>query len=313
MKNLSLSPLNCSQEWSFLTGKSVIVACSGWPDSMVLLDLFRTWILPSRELLVTHVNHNLRPTAKRDEDIVRAYCNKYSLPLEVLQADVKKEAKKTKTTIEECARNIRKSWFEKLRKKYKADYIATAHHADDQAETLLYRIIKWTSITGLVWIQAIDWPYIRPLLEYSKVQFLTYAQKHKIPYWLDETNDDVSIPRNLLRKEILPKLEIINCWAKDALLRLSISAQKLHEGFDVFFEPMLEEWRFSYDWYQGLPIGFQHELLRYLYEKANGSTHGLSLALIQELDRFLSTRNGGKKIIKKLHLVKKGGAVYLKS
>lgn len=128
--------------------KKLIVACSGGPDSMVLLDLLRV-----QNIIVAHINHHLRPTSDRDEGIVVSYCKKHRLTLEILQADIKKEAKKTKTTIEECARNVRKKWLEKIRKKHQADLIATAHHSDDQAETILYRITKGTSITGLVGIE----------------------------------------------------------------------------------------------------------------------------------------------------------------
>ncbi len=135
--------------------KKLIVACSGGPDSMVLLDLLRVQNTEYKiqNIIVAHINHHLRPTSDRDEDIVASYCKKHRLTLEVLQADIKKEAKKTKTTIEECARNVRKKWLEKIRKKHHADLIATAHHSDDQAETILYRITKGTGITGLVCIE----------------------------------------------------------------------------------------------------------------------------------------------------------------
>lgn len=122
--------------------KKIIVACSGGADSMVLLDLYTKGLLPSSGIIVAHINHQLRKTAKRDEKIVQEYCRENNLIFEVLQADIKQEARKTKTTIEECARNIRKTWLEKIRKKYNADLIATAHHSDDQAETILYRITK---------------------------------------------------------------------------------------------------------------------------------------------------------------------------
>ena len=122
--------------------KKIVVACSGGPDSMVLLDLYAKGLLPSSGIIVAHINHHLRKTAKRDEDIAKKYCDENKLIFEVLQTDIKKEAKKTKTTIEECARNIRKKWLESIRKKYRADLIATAHHSDDQAETILYRIAK---------------------------------------------------------------------------------------------------------------------------------------------------------------------------
>lgn len=107
---------------------------------MALLDIVRAH--GNIDIIVAHLNHNLRPTALRDEKIVQKYCKNNHLKFETRSVDIKKESKKTKTTLEECARNIRKEWFELLRKKYKTDYILTAHHADDQAETLLYRITK---------------------------------------------------------------------------------------------------------------------------------------------------------------------------
>jgi len=278
---------------------------------MVLLDLYTRNILPSSAIIVAHINHNLRKTAGRDEKIVREYCVKNNLIFEVLQADIKKEAKKSKTTIEECARNIRKIWLKKILKKYHADLIATAHHSDDQAETLLYRITKWTALTGLVGIEEYAGDYIRPLLSVSKEEILKYAQENNITFGHDETNDDTSIPRNLLRHRVLPELRHINPEATLALVRLSHSAQELKKGFDAFFHEVAEKKYFSLDWYHNLPLGFQHELLRFIYEQANGSTHGLSTSLLEELDRFLSTRNWGKKEIKKMRLEKKQWKVQI--
>lgn len=291
--------------------KKIVVACSGGPDSMVLVDLYAKGLLPCSDIIVAHINHHLRKTATRDEKIVREYCAQHGLTFEVLQADIKKEAKKTKTTLEECARNIRKKWLEDIRKKHHADLIVTAHHSDDQAETIIYRIIKWTALTGLVGIESLSGYYLRPLLSVTKADILAYAMKQKIPFWYDETNDDTSIPRNLLRHTVLPEIRSINPEVNTALARLSSTAQELKISFDIFFGDIIQKKSFELDWYHGLPLGFQHELLRFLYEQANGSTHGLSTALIEELDRFLSTRNGGEKEIKKLSLVKKQGKIFI--
>jgi tRNA(Ile)-lysidine synthase len=288
----------------------MVLACSGGADSMVLLDIL--WKAQKHEdIIVAHVNHGLRDSAIRDEKIVATYCKKHKFTLEVLQADIKKEAKKTKTTIEECARNIRKKWLEEMRIKHHADIVTTAHHSDDQAETLLYRITKWTGITGLVGIEWETEYYARPLIWVTKSEILDYAKKNKIPYWHDETNDDTTIPRNLLRHEVLPKLQAINPEVTQSLMRLSQSARELKMSFDTFFREALETKSFTLDWYHSLPLGFQHEFLRCLYELSNASTHGLSTALIAELDRFLSTRTGGKKEIKKMKLEKKQWRVYL--
>lgn len=303
-------PEKVAQTLKKIEWKIVILGCSGGADSMVLLDLVREFG-NTAQIRVAHIHHWLRESATRDQGIVAKYCRKYHIPLESIAIPVKAEAKKAKMTIEEYARKVRQDFFESLRKKYDADYIITAHHADDQAETLLYRITKWTSITGLVGIEERSRDYFRPLITISKNDILDYAKKNKIPFGHDETNDDTSIPRNRLRHNVVPELQKINPEIASAVARLGHNAQELKMSFDAFFTEVIEKKSFSLDWYHGLPLGFQHELLRFLYEQTNGSTHGLSTSLIEELDRFLSTRNGWKKEIKKMKLVKKQGHVYL--
>lgn len=296
-----------------ITNKRVIISCSGGPDSMWLLEMVRVFYAKNaaKNIVVAHIHHWLRESAERDQEIVQEYCKKYHLPYECLRIDIKKEVKKTKTTLEECGRNIRKKWLEEIRIKHAADSILTAHHADDQAETILYRITKWTSITGLSGIAQFAGYYFRPLLTLTKKDILDYNKVRSLSSGYDETNDDTSIPRNLLRQTVLPQLQTINPEVAKALSRLSESAQELKAGFDHYFAEVVAQKEFSYDWYQTLPLGFQHELLRCMYETANGSTHGLSLALLIELDKFLSTRTGGKKELWKKWLVKKQGTIYL--
>lgn len=296
-----------------ITDKRVIVSCSGGPDSMWLLEMVRVFSGESASdtIVVAHIHHWLRESAERDQKLVQEYCKKYHLPYECLRVDIRKEAKKTKTTLEECGRNIRKKWLEEIRIKHQADYILTAHHADDQAETILYRITKGTSITGLSGIARFSGYYFRPLLTLTKKDILDYNTIHSISSGYDETNDDTSIPRNLLRQVILPQLQNINPEVSKALSRLSESAQELKSSFDCYFAEVIAQKEFNYDWYHALPLGFQHELLRCLYEATNGSTHGLSLALLLEIDRFLSTRTGGKKELWKKWLIKKHGKIYL--
>lgn len=143
LKNATLTE-NIFNQLAPLRTKRVVVSCSGGPDSMVLLDIVRHFYGKHAEsmIIVGHIHHGLRETADRDHKIVQKYCKKYGLICESLAVNVREESQKTKTTIEECARNIRKEWLENIREKYNAVYILTAHHADDQAETLLYRITK---------------------------------------------------------------------------------------------------------------------------------------------------------------------------
>lgn len=305
-----------------------IVACSGGPDSMALTDILRSWGISlvrgdfpvisgdfPEKIIIAHIHHGLRQSADRDAQIVIDYCQKHELICEIYRADIRKEAKKTKTTIEECARNTRRDFLEQIRQKYNAHAIYTAHHADDQAETILYRLVKWTAITGLRGIEATAWYYRRPLLAWTKKDILKYIEKYDLPYGLDETNEDTSIPRNLLRHKILPELTKINPEFQKSLVRLSTYASQLRSGFDDFFAgieiPEKDgQTTLTYDTFHMLPHAFQDEYLRLLYERANGSTHGLSQALIDELHRFLGSRSGGKKELGKSWIIKKQGKIY---
>lgn len=107
---------------------------------MVLLDITRK--AKSIQIIVAHVHHGLRETADRDQNIVQEYCKTHKIPLKIKKIKAKEDAKRAKMTIEEYARNVRRDFFEEISKKHKAKYILTAHHADDQVETLLYRITK---------------------------------------------------------------------------------------------------------------------------------------------------------------------------
>jgi len=133
---------------------------------MVLLDLLNGH--KNITIIVAHIHHGIRESATRDQKIVETYCKKHKITLEVLPIKAITEAKKAKMSIEEYARTVRQDFFEKLRKKYKATKILTAHQSDDQTETLLYRITKGTSITGLVGIEESPRHYLRPLLPLSK-------------------------------------------------------------------------------------------------------------------------------------------------
>ncbi len=107
---------------------------------MVLLDITRR--TRNIQIIVAHVHHGLRKTADRDQNIVETYCKTHKITLEIKKIKAAAGAKKAKMSVEEYSRMIRQDFFENLRKEYKATKILTAHHADDQTETLLYRITK---------------------------------------------------------------------------------------------------------------------------------------------------------------------------
>lgn len=126
----------------FLTSRTykLIVACSGGPDSMYLLDRLRRETQHS--IYILHINHGIRTDAHIDEDIVKKYGNTHKIPTIIEKIDIQTYKDIYKTSIETASRIARKEHLEQARKKYNADWITTAHHLDDQVETLLYRLIR---------------------------------------------------------------------------------------------------------------------------------------------------------------------------
>lgn len=204
----------------------VLVGVSGGADSMSLLHMLLHW--PDDYLTVSaiHINHGLRgEAADRDETFVKNFCDSHHIPLTIIAADVAAIAKAERLTVEEAGRKARYEAFEKVRVATSADYVLTAHTADDQAETVLMHIVRGCGINGLIGI-ADQREYIRrPLLCCSRADVESYCSLHQVPYVVDESNNDIRFSRNLIRHRVLPVLREMNPSVTDALLRLSHSAQ----------------------------------------------------------------------------------------
>ncbi|MDD5226032.1 MAG: tRNA lysidine(34) synthetase TilS, partial [Candidatus Omnitrophica bacterium] len=179
----------------FKARQKILVACSGGPDSVALFHLLQSLAARnSWELVLIHFNHQLRPqAAKRDEDFVRRLAAKYKVGFFCGTGSVGLEAKKTKTSIEECARQMRYDFFLRTMKAKKFPLIVLAHTRDDQAETVLMRVLQGTGLRGL---QGIREKFrvgratlIRPLLVFTKKELLQYLAEQKISYRSDKTND----------------------------------------------------------------------------------------------------------------------------
>lgn len=184
--------------------ESFIVAVSGGPDSLCLLDVL---FLLSRKydftLHIAHVNYRLRDkAADLDEALVRERTQDYGLALSVLHP------KKTgSANLEERLRELRYRFFEKIRTQKSATLIAVAHHQDDQAETFLLRLLRGSGMRGLSAMQAKNGSVVRPLIELSRADILRYLKERDITYHTDESNNESVFLRNRLRNELIPLLE----------------------------------------------------------------------------------------------------------
>jgi tRNA(Ile)-lysidine synthase len=167
------------------------------------------------EVIAAHYNHHLRPTAQRDADYVAHVAQAWGLPCVVGHGQVEELAEAWDLGLEAAARRARYSFLGQVAAEQATDTVATAHHADDQAETVLLQVLRGTS-AGLGLRPLSPLPYAphlhlwRPLLRISKDQLLEYCQRYGIAYMHDESNDDPSFTRNYLRQSIAPRLSAIN-------------------------------------------------------------------------------------------------------
>lgn len=186
-------------------GAKIVVGVSGGPDSVCLLDILVS--LKKRynfELLIAHINYGLRGLdSDGDEIFVRKLAEKYDLRIFVL--DAKRESKFEQS--ENSLRNIRYEFFEKTRKEFGFDAIAVAHNKDDQAETILMRLIRGAGLLGLGSMRPRNGIIIRPLLETSRKEIIEYLKVNKLKYKIDKTNKESNFLRNKIRNKLIPYLE----------------------------------------------------------------------------------------------------------
>jgi tRNA(Ile)-lysidine synthase len=193
----------------YLTSDDIVaVALSGGRDSMALLHMLLS-VLPKNRLKAINVEHGIRgEESLLDSKFVASQCKALCVPLLTYSIDCVKEAKKQKLSIEQVARKLRYECFYDALSKGKCDKIATAHHNDDNIESVLFNLFRGTGLKGLIGISDnLSDKIIRPLLDVSKDEINEYIKKHDIPFVKDSTNDDDKYTRNFIRLNIIPKIK----------------------------------------------------------------------------------------------------------
>jgi tRNA(Ile)-lysidine synthase len=191
-------------------GGKVLLAISGGADSSALLHVLAALRL---DVHCAHINHQLRTDeAQRDEDFVIEQCQKLKVPVVTMKIDVRDYAKKSKLSIETAARNLRIEKLVEIAKEQNCACIATAHHKNDNAETIIDRLIRGTGLRGLCGI----WPakkfadgitFIRPLLCATRDEIIRYLNSRNLNWCTDRTNADFAYRRNFIRHRLLPALQ----------------------------------------------------------------------------------------------------------
>jgi len=192
-------------------GDSIVVAVSGGVDSVVMFDLLASWKTAwDLTIAAAHVNHGLRgEESDMDEQFVRGLAGSYGIDCHVERVDTSRESRHRKLSIQEAARNLRYAFLADLRVALGYTSIATAHNADDNAETILLNLIRGAGVQGMAGIPRVraDVHAIRPLLGVSRLEILAYAKEKHLAYRTDSSNAKEEYTRNFLRHSVIPLLE----------------------------------------------------------------------------------------------------------
>lgn len=220
-----------------LQDKTIIVGFSGGYDSMCLLDILAK--LKENEefweinVIAAHFNHNWRgEEALREQEVCRLFAASRGMEFytRTAQAGLKKS--------ENEARIVRYEFFEEAMEEYDADAVFTAHNKDDNAETVLYRVIKGTGLVGLKGISEKRNCFYRPLLKTTRVEIVNYCETNNLNPNNDSSNTDINYKRNYLRLNIIPALEKINPSVKESLNTLAEVSNSENEIIEEYLSTL---------------------------------------------------------------------------
>jgi tRNA(Ile)-lysidine synthase len=210
-------------------GQKTLIAISGGADSVVLSHLFYISKLP---FALAHCNFSLRGEhSDADEAFVRELAQQYGCELFVEHFDTVVFAKENKLSIEMAARQLRYDWFETLCTEHGFNWLATAHHQEDNAETILLNLIRGTGIRGLIGIKNKAKNIIRPLLFADKAMILHYVKENNLSYRTDESNNELIYKRNKLRNVVFPILKEMN---PSVVQTMNENANRISQSFAFY-------------------------------------------------------------------------------
>jgi tRNA(Ile)-lysidine synthase len=212
----------CLEHRLIAPGARVLAAVSGGPDSVAMFEMLRVLRADfSHEIAVVHLEHGLRGLeSAEDENFVKSLANRASVPFFVKRVSVPEERRKGESP-EETARRLRYAFFLEVMKERGYTSVATGHTADDNVETVMYRLVTGTGPRGFSGIRPRNGPLIHPLLCVTREELAGYLSAQRAAYRVDSTNADARIPRNRIRRDLLPLLKGLNVRYREHILNLS--------------------------------------------------------------------------------------------
>lgn len=316
MKNKVLETI---QKYNLINDKDkIVVAVSGGPDSICLLDILkniqkeRCILTPSQntsqnktfEIVVAHVNHMIRKEASKDEQYVKNYCKKNEIEFFSKSIDVKKLAHTNKIGTEEAGRLARYNFFEEVLEKVKATKIAIAHNKNDKIETIILHMLRGSGLDGLKGIEPQRGKIIRPLLECEREQIEKYCEENKLHPRIDKTNFENIYNRNKIRNIVIPYIQkefnpnIIKTM--DRLSEIVTEEDKYIENQTqkIYKEILLEEQKeqiiINLKKFNLQETVIKSRLIRYIIKRLFGSSQSIEKIHIEDIIKLCSKNIGNK-------------------
>jgi tRNA(Ile)-lysidine synthase len=304
----------------------VVVAVSGGADSLCLLHLLHALCGPSRlyagvQLHVAHLNHQLRgEESEREAEAVARLAACWGLPVSVGSTDVAEVARREQRSLEEAARTAR---YRFLREIARGDRIAVAHHADDQAETLLLHWLRGGGISSMIGLQPLQQDIIRPLLAITHADTVAYCAEHGLTPAEDASNTDPRFLRNRIRHEVLPLLEEMNPGIRGTLLRMAevmqVDAEWIEAQVDASWSAVVvseqaQRMHLKRSALRALPLSIERHLLRRVTARLCDGQSPLELRHYKLIEQLARRKSKGRELEQhlpgRLRMVRSGEDIF---
>ncbi len=278
-----------------IPGSRIIVGLSGGPDSTFLLYILKELQEEfALDLIAAHLDHGWRENSYLDIDFCKELTNKLNVKFVYAKAKELDFKPKNKGSKEDLGRQMRRYFFAKVAQEYNAKSITLAHHLQDQQETFFIRLIRGTTLSGLVSMKPIDGIYIRPLLEINKSDILQYLQENKISYLVDPTNFSQEFLRNRIRSNVLTALQACDNRFDSNFLRTlnhlkdteNFLQKLVEEKFNEIAKKTDNDFELNLEQLLALDKFLQKKVIFYWLYKS-GVSFELTERFIEEIIRFL--------------------------
>ncbi|MFH1128653.1 MAG: tRNA lysidine(34) synthetase TilS [Candidatus Omnitrophota bacterium] len=279
-------------------GDGILIGVSGGADSLALLCLLSSLKKELRLTLhIAHLDHKLRKDSGKDRAFVERFAKRLKIPITSVEVNIKQLAKLG--SLEEIARNARLGFFFRVAKEIKADKIALGHNLDDQAETVLMRILRGTGLYGLSGIlpkrNIAGYEIIRPLIEIRRKDIEAYLKRKKIKPCIDASNLKEIYFRNKIRNRLLPLLE--KDYNKNIKEILSNMAESLGYDYDYLMRVALRlrvtkgtKYKLNLNRFMKLHPAIQRLVLRLSIARLKGDTRRITFRHIREIGDLVMNR-----------------------